>query len=548
MKAIISSLIAVFFFATISAGDVLRVPSVFSSIQEAFSILEHGDTILVAPGVYVEALTAPASDFVMLGEVAIDSFAVEFSVIDPTDLPGSDSLRCLTLTGGRAEFRDIVFRNRSGMTSGRASSNPGGVRGDTTVVEATFERCMFDSVHSGVSRIDRIMVNRCRFIGSRVGAVYTGLWRGRLFADSTWFDGATLGLVTAGRGGLIKNCLFTHRGGHQMLVGLGDSLLIENCHFLGLDTLSVRAILIRPRCGSHVRDCLFENILYGSTGIVDIVDTCFGQPKGWDCELEFINNRFLRCGSTRWNTNSGGEMVHIRCSESGQGFIALLDSNMIDSTQDVRGMASGIVLRGSAIVRNTIFGDGVTRTKPQVAVYDRSVHDTAYFRHNSFGQEPGGIEFFIGGTAVIDARDNWWGHASGPFHPQNNPSGQGAYVDDGIRFNPWLLSDPDTANIDTNEVAVDDRTRLTASEFVMTAFPNPFNAVTTLQIEVGRIGDYEVILYDVTGRVAAEVFTGRIDRRQSVSLNADGLSSGVYFARLSGNEGTLAVSKVLLLK
>src|SRR3712207_7215115 len=29
----------------------------------------------------------------------------------------------------------------------------------------------------------------------------------------------------------------------------------------------------------------------------------------------------------------------------------------------------------------------------------------------------------------VDARNNWWGHASGPYHPTKNPSGQGNPVD-----------------------------------------------------------------------------------------------------------------------
>lgn len=41
----------------------------------------------------------------------------------------------------------------------------------------------------------------------------------------------------------------------------------------------------------------------------------------------------------------------------------------------------------------------------------------------------------------IDMRGNWWGHASGPFHPTLNPTGQGNAVSDGIIFEPWLGSE-----------------------------------------------------------------------------------------------------------
>ena len=38
---------------------------------------------------------------------------------------------------------------------------------------------------------------------------------------------------------------------------------------------------------------------------------------------------------------------------------------------------------------------------------------------------------------IIDARDNWWGHETGPFHAELNPGGQGDTISDGVLFDPW---------------------------------------------------------------------------------------------------------------
>lgn len=38
----------------------------------------------------------------------------------------------------------------------------------------------------------------------------------------------------------------------------------------------------------------------------------------------------------------------------------------------------------------------------------------------------------------LDARENWWGDPSGPFHPEENPEGRGDRVSDFVRFEPWL--------------------------------------------------------------------------------------------------------------
>ncbi len=43
------------------------------------------------------------------------------------------------------------------------------------------------------------------------------------------------------------------------------------------------------------------------------------------------------------------------------------------------------------------------------------------------------------GTATINARDNWWGAASGPRHA-TNPAGTGDVVSNGVFFDPWLAS------------------------------------------------------------------------------------------------------------
>jgi hypothetical protein len=39
---------------------------------------------------------------------------------------------------------------------------------------------------------------------------------------------------------------------------------------------------------------------------------------------------------------------------------------------------------------------------------------------------------------TVDAIDNRWGHETGPYHPEQNPDGQGDRVSDGVDFIPWL--------------------------------------------------------------------------------------------------------------
>ncbi|UCG71175.1 MAG: right-handed parallel beta-helix repeat-containing protein [Thermoplasmata archaeon] len=38
---------------------------------------------------------------------------------------------------------------------------------------------------------------------------------------------------------------------------------------------------------------------------------------------------------------------------------------------------------------------------------------------------------------TIDSINNWWGHESGPYHPTENPLGQGDKVSDDVDFKPF---------------------------------------------------------------------------------------------------------------
>jgi parallel beta-helix repeat protein len=41
-------------------------------------------------------------------------------------------------------------------------------------------------------------------------------------------------------------------------------------------------------------------------------------------------------------------------------------------------------------------------------------------------------------TSIMNAQDNWWGNATGPYHPTANPAGTGNAVSNYVNFTPWL--------------------------------------------------------------------------------------------------------------
>jgi hypothetical protein len=78
-------------------------------------------------------------------------------------------------------------------------------------------------------------------------------------------------------------------------------------------------------------------------------------------------------------------------------------------------------------------------------------------------------------------------------------------------------------------------------------YPNPFNPTTTIRFVVGMYGHTSLRVYDVLGHeVATLVNEEKPAGSYSVSWNATGMASGVYFYRLSAGQFS-AIKKLLLL-
>ncbi|MCK4941592.1 T9SS type A sorting domain-containing protein, partial [candidate division WOR-3 bacterium] len=104
-------------------------------------------------------------------------------------------------------------------------------------------------------------------------------------------------------------------------------------------------------------------------------------------------------------------------------------------------------------------------------------------------------------SVTVNADSNWWGHASGPYHPTTNPSGLGDSVSDYVDFDPWLTG----PGVEEQPVVkpVERYENLTA-----TIFRGP------LQLPEGK----KCRIYDITGRV----------------VEPSNIQPGVYFIEVDG--------------
>jgi uncharacterized repeat protein (TIGR02543 family) len=78
-------------------------------------------------------------------------------------------------------------------------------------------------------------------------------------------------------------------------------------------------------------------------------------------------------------------------------------------------------------------------------------------------------------------------------------------------------------------------------------YPNPFNPVTTINYELNDPGKVRLMVYDLTGRLVAELVNERKSAgRYSVSWDATNVASGVYFYRLEASGEVISKSLTLI--
>ena len=110
----------------------------------------------------------------------------------------------------------------------------------------------------------------------------------------------------------------------------------------------------------------------------------------------------------------------------------------------------------------------------------------------------------------------------------------------------WTNFDPQ--NTDYAVSAVEDSPELPAFGRLAENYPNPFNPSTTIRFSVPKAGPVTLEVFDVRGRKVADLHKGDLDvGSYDVNFNGNGLSSGTYFYRLSG-DGFVYTEKMQLVK
>ena len=150
------------------------------------------------------------------------------------------------------------------------------------------------------------------------------------------------------------------------------------------------------------------------------------------------------------------------------------------------------------------------------------------------------------GLRVMRFSDPSWPQQTGYY---NTP---GAAYGLAVRRNLVFLADDSYFGIyDVTDAVTISRTppQAVVRDFaVLRVYPNPFNSATTLQLNLPRMVQGRLVVYDITGRTVGVLLEGSLSAgQQNLRFDAGSLASGTYFVRLESSQYS-AVQKLHLVR
>lgn len=503
---------------------VVYVPAQFETIQEGLDNLLANDTLLVALGTYEEALIAPAIPFTMLG--AIDSISGNWSgpFVNASNLELPDTTAALALP----RFSEVRIENFRFMNTHRY-----GIR--SWADNLTLVNCQLDSAYRWLLQVQDsigalIDLQDCDFRNVEQTGVLVRAGN-RLRAKRCEFSGAEYhnpsGLVGASKSE-IDSCNFSSIYGHSLLGTARESHRITNCTF--------GPAVTRP----------FEDAVSLGRGSIEfshntIIDCAYGYHAVWiyselPDSISITDNVFIRCTGQSIGLMAAGALGTLYYNAPLGLGANILNNTFINCAGHVTADDIWPFVGYPALIENNRFVHDSINGLPSIGGSGGPWQPMPHTMRNNVFEDCG---YSLDGSASTDARFNYWGHATGPYHEIENPNGLGDTITGPVQFVPWLT---DTTSSVPHFVQL-------PNNLHVLGYPNPFNSSVTIEYALTREQEVTIEIYDVLGRQVEALLNGRKGIGvHTVRWSADGFPSGLYFARLSSAEGIARTVKLMLLK
>ena len=506
-----------------SIGATTRhVPVDYPTIQAALYALNVSDTVLVDTGVYAEALVAPSIFFVLLGNVGNDTIGnYSRPVIDPSSLPNPTGRTCLRQDSGSVIIEDMLFRNRLPMYPHHFDTT-GGIRHPRG--ELTLRRCVFDSTFNAMSvYYADVTVEHCDFRNNS-GACIRTTHRVKATDCNFHSNNVVWAQISSWGNSLIERCRFSGTYGNQSILNIsGVNTQVRYCVFgPGVAESGERFYF-------NAANSVFEHNIIEDW---DMWQGIFYSDVNSAGPLYIRHNVIRNCAVPAEHPElelTGFKFEHHGICDS--CFIAFDSNEVVDcianwGTPGLDVWAGHVMARANRFAR--IAPTAVNNRDPQLELRDNLFYDNGVALESEDG-------------VVTDARWNWWGDSTGPYHVSINPNGGGDVVHGNVELIPWYTDTTFFPN------AVPEQGSPLPREISLAVYPNPFNPVTTLRFELKDAGDVTLAIFNVNGQKVRELVHRRYDAgRYTVTFDGDELPSGIYFARLAVNQFATTEKLVLM--
>jgi parallel beta-helix repeat protein len=464
-------LVLLSWFGAGSAGVLYVHPdSSLSSIQVALDSCDANDTVLVAPGTYYENISWPYVQGINL----VSEFGPDTTVIDGSNYGGVIWLS-LVAEDSATLIKGFTITNGNAWQGGGIHS----VGGRPTITNNIITGNTADWPPDVDLRLQGRGYSAGRpFPGSersrtgpppQGGGIYTE-WSSAVITDNVIDD----------------NYALQHGGGVACFCDAANisPLIINN---------TITSNTAHAGGGVYI-DCPFTMTVVRENLIADNLAVCGG---GIGCYYVFMPLLTIASNTITGNTAD---------SAGGGIWCYLASSPIIDSCTISSNIGDGIYsdyYSSPLITNNDIIGNvgfGVRNDDP---------------------------------SELVVAENNWWGDATGPYHPATNPGGAGDTVSDYVDYDPWLTLPGATELADQS-----------GSVVLLEVYPNPFAHSVYIRYSIPEGVDSRQMtvvsmkIYDSAGRLARSFDPeSRIQNRES-SVSWDGtdhagrrMPRGVYFVR-----------------
>jgi hypothetical protein len=384
-----------------ASGTVVHVPGDSPTIGEAMAEAGYGDTILVAPGMYLEHGIAVRNGVYLTSEAGPEETRIK-----------ADSL-------GRVFFCEDLDHTTviEGFT----------IREGSPVYPDSFGGGILCVNSSPTIRGNIITSNTALFAaeGAKSGGGIACVGGSPTIVDNEirWNEAFDFGAgiyVGAGSTPLIEQNSI--HGNHVMHSG-GGIAIVESCPTLRENILSRNAAML----GAGVSITRSDSVLIECN---DFAENINPVDRGGGIAITENSSSLLILNEFFANSADEGAGLYSDPSSS----IKIVGSAFTDNRAGLRGGAifslGNLFVERSRIARNSA-GDS---TGGVVCAGGNRIHLCHIYDNEGFA-----VYNWVPARNSIDATRNWWGDATGPYHQLLNPRGQAGYIGEHVRFDPWSL-------------------------------------------------------------------------------------------------------------